>query len=104
MSLPFMVLATEIDLGAFERPANGIWKTRFWDVGGGFSVRGVAHAPKGDRAEVTYEWIPHEPSSRDPRKPDHERVELVFRAIEILIYIYYRIVYGFVPERMEVQI
>jgi hypothetical protein len=98
-----MVLAMEIDLGAFEKPADGIWRTKFWDVGGGFAVRAVAHAPKGSHAEVTYEWSPHEPTMADRTQPDPERLEMVYRALEMRLYIYYKIVYGFVPERTEVD-
>jgi len=102
MNIPFILLATEIDLGAFEKPADGIWRTKFWDVGKGFSVRAVARAPKGNQAEVTFEWSPHEPTTADSAQPDPKRLEMVYRALDIRVYIYYKIVYGFAPERMEV--
>ena len=102
MTVPFVVLAAEIDPSSLKRPPDGILRTAFWDVGEGFAIRAVVHAPKGNQAEVTYEWSPCEPTSADPLQPDPERLESVYRALDIRIYLYYAIVYGFFPERMEV--
>lgn len=95
MSLAMVVLATDIDAGLFEKPADGIWRTKFWNVGDGFSLRAVAHAPVGGRADIDYEWSPHEPSNKDHRVPDRERVDAVYRTLKLRVFIYYHLVYGF---------
>lgn len=102
MNIPMMLLAVDVDAGAFKKPDDGVWKTQFWDVGEGFAIRAVVCAPKGNQAEVTYEWSPCEPTPADPLQPDAQRLESVYRALDIRIYLYYAIVYGFFPERMEV--
>lgn len=101
MSIALMLLASEIDARAFEKPADGVWKSPFWEVGEGFSVRVIAHAPEGGRAEVVYEWSPYEPTLEDRRLPDQDVINRTLRALELRAFLYYRIVYGFTPEGVE---
>lgn len=102
MSTPFVAYTTEIEVDAFQSPANGIWRTEFCEVGEGFSIRAVALAPQGNKAEVTYEWSPYEPTPTDPCQPDPERLARVYHALDIYLVVYYAAVYGFVPVRLEV--
>ena len=96
-----VVLATEIDAGLFERPANGVWRTRLWGVGKGFAIRAVAHAPVEGKAAVDFEWHPHEPSQEVLQRLDRQKVEEVYRTLEMRLFIYYHLAYGFTPEGVE---
>jgi hypothetical protein len=97
MNIPMMLLAVDVDAGAFKKPADGVWKTQFWDVGEGFSVRAIAQAPVKDSAVMDFEWSPHEPSKRDRRLPRQDRVEEAYRNLEFRVFLHYHLAYGFTP-------
>ncbi len=100
MIFPNIVVTTgtDADLEGFEKVSDQIWRTQFWDVGEGYSIRAIAHAPKDGRAEVTYEWAPHEPTVADQHRPDREVVEMFFRLMEAYLYVFYRNVHGFTAQ------
>ncbi len=99
MNIPMILLAADVDAGVFKKPADGIWKTPFWSVGDGFSLRAVARPPVNDMAVVDFEWSPHEPSQQDARLLRQERVDEVYRNLEFRVFLHYHLAYGFTLDK-----
>lgn len=86
----------------FDKPADSVWETGFYDVGNGFSVQGIVSPPTEIDGRARIEWLPHKPTAKERALLDDAKVREAFRCIDTSAVMYYAIAYKKFAVAMEI--